>query len=118
MANSTISICSSWRRCRTTGARLAALSEKIGVVVSSINDRIKRLVRFGAISGFHVRIAPDAVGLNLRAFILVNWQAEAEAFFLEKSGHRPMCSNAIMKPEPVTIFLRSASGRRGISSGF
>ena len=43
---------------------LAALSEKIGVAVSTINDRIKRLVRSGMITGFHARIAPEAVGLE------------------------------------------------------
>ena len=52
--------------------RLAALSEKIGVAVSTINDRIKRLVRSGMITGFHARIAPEAVGLNLLAFIMVS----------------------------------------------
>jgi Lrp/AsnC family transcriptional regulator, leucine-responsive regulatory protein len=52
---------------------LAALSEKIGVAASTINDRIKRLVRSGAISGFHARVAPDAVGLDLLAFIMVSW---------------------------------------------
>ena len=41
---------------------LAALSEKTGVAVSTINDRIKRLVRSGMISGFHARIAPEAIG--------------------------------------------------------
>jgi DNA-binding Lrp family transcriptional regulator len=43
---------------------LAALSEKIGVAVSTINDRIKRLIRSGTISGFHARIAPEAVELE------------------------------------------------------
>ena len=52
---------------------LAALSEKIGVAVSTINDRIKRLIRSGVISGFHARVAPEAVGLDLLAFIMVSW---------------------------------------------
>ena len=63
---------------------LAVLSEKTGVAVSTINDRIKRLIRSGLISGFHARIAPEAVGLNLLAFIMVGWNnPKVEAIFLE-----------------------------------
>ena len=69
---------------------LAALSEKIGVAVSTINDRIKRLVRSGTISGFHARVAPEMVGLNLLAFIMVSWSnPKVEAIFLEKVKASP-----------------------------
>jgi Lrp/AsnC family leucine-responsive transcriptional regulator len=69
---------------------LAALSEKIGVAVSTINDRIKRLVRSGMISGFHARIAPEAVGLDLLAFIMVSWSnPKVEASFLERVKASP-----------------------------
>jgi len=65
---------------------LAALSEKTGVAVSTINDRIKRLVRSGLIAGFHARVAPEAVGLNLLAFILVSWNnPKVEAAFLQRA---------------------------------
>ena len=63
---------------------LAVLSEKIGVAISTINDRIKRLVRSGMISGFHARVAPEAVGLDLLAFIMVSWNnPKVEGIFLE-----------------------------------
>ena len=69
---------------------LAALSEKIGVAMSTINDRIKRLVRNGMISGFHARIAPEAVGLDLLAFIMVSWSSpKVEPAFLEKVKASP-----------------------------
>jgi Lrp/AsnC family leucine-responsive transcriptional regulator len=69
---------------------LAALSEKIGVAVSTINDRIKRLVRSGMISGFHARVAPEAVGLDLLAFIMVSWSnPKVEASFLERVKASP-----------------------------
>jgi Lrp/AsnC family leucine-responsive transcriptional regulator len=69
---------------------LAVLSEKIGIAVSTINDRIKRLIRSGTISGFHARIAPEAVGLNLLAFIMVGWTSpKVEATFLEKVKASP-----------------------------
>ena len=69
---------------------LAALSEKTGVAVSTINDRIKRLVRSGMISGFHARIAPEAIGLNLLAFIMVKWSnPKVEAIFLGRVKASP-----------------------------
>jgi Lrp/AsnC family leucine-responsive transcriptional regulator len=64
---------------------LATLSEKMGIAISTINDRIKRLVRNGIISGFHARIAPEAVGLDLLAFIMVSWSnPKVEPAFLDK----------------------------------
>ena len=69
---------------------LAVLSEKTGIAVSTINDRIKRLVRSGMISGFHARIAPEALGLNLLAFIMVSWSnPKVEAEFLERAKASP-----------------------------
>jgi Lrp/AsnC family transcriptional regulator, leucine-responsive regulatory protein len=69
---------------------LAALSEKTGVAVSTVNDRIKRLVRSGLITGFHARVAPEAVGLNLLAFILVSWSnPKVETGFLQRVKESP-----------------------------
>jgi Lrp/AsnC family leucine-responsive transcriptional regulator len=69
---------------------LAVLSEKIGVAVSTINDRIKRLVRSGTISGFHARVAPETVGLDALAFIMVSWSnPKIEADFLERVKASP-----------------------------
>ena len=69
---------------------LAVLSEKIGAAVSTINDRIKRLVRSGTISGFHARVAPETVGLDLLAFIMVSWtNPKIEAGFLERVKASP-----------------------------
>lgn len=83
---------------------LAALSEKIGVAVSTINDRIKRLVRSGTISGFHARVAPDAVGLDLLAFIMVSWSdPKVEATFLERVKAPPDVLESIISPAPGII---------------
>jgi Lrp/AsnC family transcriptional regulator, leucine-responsive regulatory protein len=63
---------------------LAELSAEIGVAASTLNDRIKRLVRQGVISGFHARVAPEAVGLDLLAFVLVGWSdPKVEKAFLD-----------------------------------
>ncbi len=64
---------------------LAKLSSATGVAVSTINDRIKRLVREGIITGFHARLSPDAIGLDLLAFMLVGWSdPKVEPPFLAK----------------------------------
>jgi len=52
---------------------LAELSRQTGVAASTINDRKRRLVEEGIISGYHARIAPEALGLNLLAFVFVSW---------------------------------------------
>ena len=52
---------------------LAELSQRIGAAPSTINDRKRRLVAEGVISGYHARIAPEALGLNLLAFVFVGW---------------------------------------------
>jgi Lrp/AsnC family leucine-responsive transcriptional regulator len=63
---------------------LAELSKRIGVAASTLNDRIKRLVSQGLISGFHARLSPEAFGLDLLAFILVGWSdPKTEPAFLK-----------------------------------
>jgi Lrp/AsnC family leucine-responsive transcriptional regulator len=54
-------------------ASLAELGKAVGAPASTVNDRIKRLQREGLISGFHARISPEALGLDLLAFMLVSW---------------------------------------------
>jgi Lrp/AsnC family transcriptional regulator, leucine-responsive regulatory protein len=69
---------------------LAALSTKIGAPASTINDRIRRLERQGMIAGFHARLSPEAVGLNLLAFMLVAWSnPKVEAAFLKRMKASP-----------------------------
>jgi len=64
---------------------LAALGRQVGLAASSVNDRIRRLVTRGAIGGFHAHVVPEAVGLELLAFIFVGWSDPvAEAPFLKQ----------------------------------
>lgn len=64
---------------------LAELSKRTGVAASTINDRIKRLVAQGVIAGFHARLDPEKVGLELLAFMLVAWSnPKVEPVFLKK----------------------------------
>ena len=50
---------------------LAELGKSIGVATSTLNDRLKRLMRQGVINGFHARLLPEALDLNLLAFVYV-----------------------------------------------
>jgi Lrp/AsnC family leucine-responsive transcriptional regulator len=69
---------------------LSELSKTIGIPASTINDRIKRLLRQGLISGFHARISSEALGLNLLAFMLVSWSnPKVEQVFLKKVKASP-----------------------------
>lgn len=78
---------------------LATLSARTGVPVSTINDRIRRLVRRGAITGFHARVAPDALGLDLLAFVFVTWSdPKVEPVFLK----RIKASAAVLECHHVT----------------
>src|SRR5262249_54463240 len=69
---------------------LAELSKKIGVAASTLNDRIKRLVRNGVITGFHARVSSDAIGLDLLAFMLIGWSdPKVEPVFLDRIRKSP-----------------------------
>ncbi len=69
---------------------LAELSQAIGAPASTLNDRIKRLVSHGVIAGFHARLSPDALGLDLLAFVFVGWSdPKVEPVFLKKIKASP-----------------------------
>jgi Lrp/AsnC family transcriptional regulator, leucine-responsive regulatory protein len=69
---------------------LAELGKRIGIPASTINDRIKRLSRNGVIAGFQARVAPEALGLNLLAFMMVSWSnPKVEAEFLARIKASP-----------------------------
>lgn len=69
---------------------LAELAKAIGIPASTINDRIKRLQRHGIVTGFHARVSPEALGLNLLAFMLVAWSnPRVEPMFLKKIEASP-----------------------------
>ena len=78
---------------------LAELSQVVGAAASTINDRIKRLVSEGVIAGFHARLSPEALGLDLLAFIFVGWSnPKVEPVFLKKIR----ASSAVLECHHVT----------------
>ena len=69
---------------------LAELGKSIGVATSTLNDRLKRLMRQGVISGFHARLSPEVLGLNLLAFVYVGWSdPKTEPAFLDATARMP-----------------------------
>lgn len=69
---------------------LAELSKATGAAVSTVNDRIKRLLAKGVITGFHARVSADALELDLLAFIFVAWSdPKVEPGFLKKIKASP-----------------------------
>ena len=57
---------------------VAEMGKRLGVPPSTLNDRIRRLVRNGTITGFHARVAPERLGLALLAFVLVEATGAAD----------------------------------------
>jgi Lrp/AsnC family transcriptional regulator, leucine-responsive regulatory protein len=69
---------------------MAELSKAIGVAPSTLNDRVKRLGRLGAIAGTHARLDPHRLGLDLLAFVFVGWsEGNVEADFLKRIAAAP-----------------------------
>ena len=69
---------------------LAELGKTIGVATSTLNDRLKRLMRQGVISGFYAKLSPEVLGLNLLAFVYVGWSdSKTESAFLDAIARMP-----------------------------
>jgi Lrp/AsnC family leucine-responsive transcriptional regulator len=54
---------------RDPRATLAQLSERVGLGVSAVQARLRRLESNGVIAGYRVVLDPEAVGKSLSAFI-------------------------------------------------
>jgi Lrp/AsnC family leucine-responsive transcriptional regulator len=69
---------------------VAELGKLLGIAPSTLNDRIRRLVKLGVISGFHAKVDPEKVGLDLLAYVFVGWSdPTTEQLFLETMRNAP-----------------------------
>jgi Lrp/AsnC family leucine-responsive transcriptional regulator len=69
---------------------VAELGKTLGVAPSTLNDRIRRLIKLGVLSGFHAKVDPEKLGLDLLAFIFVGWSdPQTEPRFLEAMRAAP-----------------------------
>jgi Lrp/AsnC family transcriptional regulator, leucine-responsive regulatory protein len=77
----------------------AELGKAVGLAVSSVNERVRKLHERGVIEGVHSALSPAALGLDLLAFIFVGWTDPAtEPPFLERVAAEP----AILECHHVT----------------
>lgn len=74
---------------------IAELGKTLGVPPSTLNDRIRRLIKLGIIKGFHAHLDPEKVGLDLLAFVFVGWSDPGtEASFLAAIAEAPEVQEA------------------------
>src|SRR5688572_13033466 len=70
---------------------LGELGRGVGLAPSSVKERIKRLTTGGVIKGFHASVAPDALSLDLLAFVFVGWtNPSTEPRFLARIAREPV----------------------------
>lgn len=75
------------RDARSTNAELA---KEVGLAISSVNERVRKLVERKVITGFHAHVDPEALGLDLMAFVCVALgDPAAEAEFLKRIAPEP-----------------------------
>lgn len=68
----------------------AEIGRMVGLAVSSVNERIRKLVQRGIIAGWSARLDPAALGLDLLAFLYVLIdKPENSARFLEAVAQMP-----------------------------
>lgn len=49
------------------------LAKEVGLAVSSVNDRLRKLTERGVITGIHAHVSPAALGLDLMSLVFVGW---------------------------------------------
>lgn len=68
----------------------AELGKAVGLAVSSVNERVRKLTERGIISGVHAHVAPEALQLSLLALVFVGWSdAVVEDRFLARIKEEP-----------------------------
>lgn len=73
----------------------AELAKQVGLAVSSVNERVRKLHERGAISGVHATVEPAAVRLELLAFVFVSWnEPSVEPLFLARIAEESVVQEA------------------------
>lgn len=60
---------------------MTELGERVGLSTSPCAQRVKRLERDGVITGYHARLAPEAVGKTLLVFVEITLAEKSESIF-------------------------------------
>jgi Lrp/AsnC family transcriptional regulator, leucine-responsive regulatory protein len=56
----------------------AELSQKVGLTLSSVHERVKKLERRGVLTGYIARVDPDKLGKALLAFMRLSFDSSPE----------------------------------------
>lgn len=68
----------------------AELGKAVGLAVSSVNERVRKLADRGVITGVHAHVSPEALGLDLLAMVFVGWSdPEVETRFFDRIRDEP-----------------------------
>jgi Lrp/AsnC family leucine-responsive transcriptional regulator len=68
----------------------AELGRTVGLAVSSVNERVRKLAERGVITGTHAHASAETLGLELLAFVFVGWSdPEVEPRFLARIAAEP-----------------------------
>lgn len=68
----------------------AELGKAVGLAVSSVNERVRKLSERDVITGVHAHVSPEALGLDLLAFVFVGWtDPDVEPAFLARIEAEP-----------------------------
>jgi Lrp/AsnC family leucine-responsive transcriptional regulator len=77
----------------------AELGKAVGLAISSVNERVRKLGERGVITGVHAHVSPEALGLDLLAIVFVGWSdPDVEPRFFDKIANEP----AILECHHVT----------------
>ena len=60
---------------------MTELAERIGLSASPCTERVKRMERDGVITGYHARVAPEALGKTLLVFVEIKLSAKSGDVF-------------------------------------
>ena len=55
---------------------MTELAQQIGLSTSPCSERVKRMEREGVITGYHARVAPNALGKKLLVFVEITLAAK------------------------------------------
>lgn len=60
---------------------ITELAERVGLSASPCSERVKRMERDGVITGYHARVAPEALGKTLLVFVELKLSSKSEEVF-------------------------------------
>ncbi|MCW5628150.1 MAG: winged helix-turn-helix transcriptional regulator [Rhodoferax sp.] len=60
---------------------MTELAQRIGLSTSPCSERVRRMERDGAITGYHARVSPRALGKNLLVFVEITLASKSDQIF-------------------------------------